>query len=421
MGARYSQTLLNSDSELNGAVFSGAWGASFTPSFMSELGVMQRPRPDYDPKGIPLGGFRLYPVLGLGLGDNDNVFSTSSATQGDTFFDIDPSLSLRSQWGRNALSIYGGAQSTIYNKLSSETVTDWAVGSAGRVDFLEHSDIRANVYYDALHEPRTSPDIPGLAAKPTGFSLFHSDLAIDHRPGRAEITVGASLDDYKYQDTALIGGGELNNAGRDEDVYTVFTRGSYDFSPGYSAFIGASYEDRNFIKSVDINGEDRDSLGYRVNVGTKFFISHLVQGQVFVGYLSQNFKAPLKSVDGIDYGANISWYPTPLWTVHVSVDHAIDDTDLGAASATNDLRINAGVDYELLRDVLVTGQIGYTNQDFVGIARHDEIPGAGLQVTWLINHNISLSGQYQYAQRSSNALNQDYSQNIFLFAAKLQI
>ncbi len=46
------------------------------PSALADgpVGVMDRARPDYDPKGLPLGGFRLRPALDIGVTATDNVF-----------------------------------------------------------------------------------------------------------------------------------------------------------------------------------------------------------------------------------------------------------------------------------------------------------------------------------------------------------
>ena len=422
--ANYYQYLLNGDAVLNGAVLDGAWQSSFASSYLNELGVMQRPRPDYDAKGLPLGGFRLYPVLDLDAGYTDNVFA-NAAKQGDYFSEIDPSLDLRSQWGRDLLDVYGGSQTTTYSKYSSENMTNYDVGSSGRVDILDDTDLRANVYYDGLHEPRTSPDLPGNAATPTAYELFHSDAAFDFKPNRLGITIGGSYDNYNYQNTPLIGGGILNNADRNENINTAYGRVSYDFSPGYSAFVGASYDDRNFLKTVDLFGFDRSSSGYHIDAGSQFFISHLVQGQIFVGYLDETFKTAgllnLPNINALDYGANVNWYVTPLLTLHLGAARTIDDTTVPGASASDDQAVFASADYELLRDVIVQGQVGYLNSKFVGTTRTDSVPTAGAEVTWLINHNFRLNLQYNYSNRNSDVIGAQYTQNTVMLGLQAQL
>lgn len=423
--ARYDQFILNGDSVLNGAVLGGAWQTSFADALENELGVMQRPRTDYEPKGLPLGGFRLFPVLDLDAGYNDNVYATKHAN-GDGFFEVNPSLTLRSQWERDTLNIYAGTQTTLYDKYSTENTTDFDVGSTLRLEFGDATDLRANVYYDGLHEPRTSPNLLGNAAEPTHFKLFHSDLMLDRKPNRFGITVGGVYDNYNYDNTRLVGGGHLNNADRDESIYTVFGRVSYDFSPGYSGFIGVSYEGRNYTHVPDLYGYDRSSTGYHIDAGTQFFISRLVQGQIFAGYLKQNFKnqsglLSLSDISALDYGANINWYVTPLLTVHLGAARTIDDTTLPGASATDDQTVYLNADYELRRDIIIQGQVGFLSQRFVGLSRTDDVPTAGAEITWLINHNFRAYLQFNYNDRNSDVSGADYTQNIVMLGLRSQL
>ncbi len=50
-----------------------------------DVGVMDRARPAYDAKGIPLGGFRLFPSLDVVGTYDDNVFRLPTG-QSDYFF-----------------------------------------------------------------------------------------------------------------------------------------------------------------------------------------------------------------------------------------------------------------------------------------------------------------------------------------------
>jgi hypothetical protein len=422
--ANYDEYLLNGDAVLNGGVLNGAWQTSFASSFVNELGVMDRPRPDYTAKGLPLGGFRLYPTLGLAGGYDSNVFFSSKAAS-DEFAVISPSIDLQSQWGRDSLSVYGGAQSTFYDKNSSQNFTNWDVGTSGRADVMGASDIRVNVFYDGLSQPLSSPNTPGNASKPTTFDLFHADAAFDTKPNRLGLTVGASYDNYSYQNTPLVGGGVENNSPANEGILTAYARASYDFSPGYSAFIGGSYNNRNFQDTYDPFGYDRDSNGYQAVGGTQFFISHLIQGQVYGGYGGQTFDTgvhlKLPNVSYFDYGANINWYVTPLLTIHLDASRSIDDTVLQGASASDDQQVYGGFDYEFLRDVLVQAQVGYLNQKFIGITRTDEVPTANVGVTWLLNHNFSLSAHYYYNDRTSSVPGIGFSQNVVMLGLKAQL
>src|SRR5258708_24184918 len=78
--------------------------------------VTTRPRPDYDPLGIRLGSFLLFPQFGLQESFDSNIFATQNAAKGDFITSLDPSLDLRSNWNNHALNFHADSHSTLYGK-----------------------------------------------------------------------------------------------------------------------------------------------------------------------------------------------------------------------------------------------------------------------------------------------------------------
>src|SRR5689334_21605002 len=73
----------------------------------------------YPPKGMPLGGFRLFPTLDLLGVYDDNVYKTPDPTIGSFYFVEKPELRLASQWGRHELDLYGGVEIFEYTHTTS--------------------------------------------------------------------------------------------------------------------------------------------------------------------------------------------------------------------------------------------------------------------------------------------------------------
>src|SRR6202012_4164459 len=126
-----------------------------TPSYIGttqqDIGVMDRPRPEYDAKGIPLGGFRLFPTLGVTANYDDNVFRQPDG-QSDWYFEETPELRLESQWGRHFFEVYAGADNYDYSKNSRLNLTDWTAGLDGRYDLSRAANIAIAGYYGGFHE-----------------------------------------------------------------------------------------------------------------------------------------------------------------------------------------------------------------------------------------------------------------------------
>jgi hypothetical protein len=390
---------------LTGLAIPAAAEDSVAPTYVGmtpeDVGVMQRSRPEYDAKGIPLGGFRLFPSLDASANYDDNVLRTPTATS-DWFFEEAPSLRLQSQWGRHFLEVYGGLDNYNYASLSRLNLTDWTVGSDGRLDISRAVDLNAAASYGEYHEQLSSPNTVGFQKSPNRYDKTHAEATGRFQPNRLGFSIGGSFDRYDWLNTPEIGGGTLFNTDRNEDDYQGFAKVNYDFSPGYSGYIKGLYDSRQFDLPIDRTGVDRASHGYRVDAGVNLQITHLVAGEIFVGYLDQQFKAPLKDISGVDYGVNLDWFATPVLTVHLNGAHQINDVVLVNTSASDDKLIKLSADYEFRRNIIFTGYVSYTDSKLTGTTRDDNYPGAGIGMKYLLNEYMSANLNYNYSERSSN-------------------
>ncbi len=375
-------------------------------------GVMERLRPGYDAKGIEAGPFRLKPSLDVGGGFDDNVYRTETGKQSDFYYSGDLGFSLKTDSSRHMFELYGDVKRTQYSKLDKESRTDWNAGADSRIDLWDGANIDGDVSYTRTHEPRYSPDEPTGAAEPTEFSIWHSAGNFNWRPSSFGFKAGYTYDRFNYSDTALIGGGTASNGDRDHRRYRAVAETSYDFGPDYSLFLRGAYDVRNFDESLDRNGYDRDSNGWRGEVGARFALTHLLHGEIYGGYARQSFKdAALKDIRAIVYGASLDWYATELMTVHLGASRTFNDTTLAGVSATDDQLIRLGIDYEILRDLIGQASVGYTSSKFVGIDRTDKFIDAAFTLRWLINEYMSLEAGYTFSRRNSSVAGEDYTDN----------
>ena len=375
-------------------------------------GVLGRIRPDYDAKGVPLGGFRFFPSLDVGATYTDNVYYTNTDEKTDTIFTIAPRLDLQSQWARHAVELYAGLQQQQYVNFGSETQTNWDVGGSGRLDLLRGMDLLDNLSFQTNHEPRYSPDALGLQKDPTQFEVFHESLEGDYKPNNLGFQLIGTYEDYNYNDVPLIGGGILSNRDRDRGLLTGFAKVSYDFSPGYTVFVQSAYNDRNYSLHLDRSGVDRDSDGWRGDAGVDILLTHLIEGEFYVGYEDEEYKLPLQNVSGLDYEATVHWYATNLITVNIGAEHDIVDTILTGYSATNDQQLFVDADYELLRNLILRGTLTYSDTKFKGgIERDDNYWTFDLSAQYLINRYFSLNADYLFNTRASSVPFSQYNNN----------
>jgi uncharacterized protein (PEP-CTERM system associated) len=72
------------------------------------------------------------------------------------------------------------------------------------------------------------------------------------------------------------------------------------------------------------------------------------------------------------------------------------------------------VNHELLRNVLLNGNVGYIRDDFEGVDRTDNTLRAGAGVSYLLNRHLSLDAKYDFSTRDSDENDEEYTRNRFL-------
>lgn len=381
--------------------------------------VAERPRPDLDPLGARMGGFLLFPSLGVSMQYNDNIFAEESNTVDDFITVISPQLLMRSDWNRHMLEFSGGADIARYIDNSREDYEHYNVGARGRVDVLRDTHLRAGVNYQALTEERGSPD-DARGINPTEYSVLTPSIGAFHRFNRVSLDVDGRLARLDYENTRT-STGIIDNQGRDRKRYEAAFRAGYEIIPQYEAFLRVTLNRIRYDEAVDRLGFDRDSDGYEIVAGTRIDLTGILFGDVFAGYRSQNYDDPrLRTVSGLSFGGELTWNVTGLTTVKASLSRTVEETTLSGASGFLSTTVGGSIDHELLRNLLVGARLSYTLNDYEGIAREDAEYRAGVYGRYLMHRNLYLSLQYDYRERDSNVSGADFAKNVVMFRVDTQ-
>jgi hypothetical protein len=408
------------------------------------------PDPYFQPKGIPLEGpFRFYPSLLVGVSYDDNVFRTPAAASDDFFFTIAPSLDLNYNTSRATVDLFANAGFYEYSRLTTVDNSNYNSGVQGLYQISEAAYMSGGAGWALLSEPLSSPNTAGFQAGPTQYQDANAHGEWSYKPNRLGVTIGGTYDAYSFNSAPVIGGGRIFNFDRNNQVAAGYVTVSYDFSPGYSAFVTGSYNDDNYtrpdFRTDPVNGILRSSHGFKVDAGLSVLLGDLAQGKVYLGYINQDYNQShtffipgtagpqvLHNVDGLDFGADLYWYPTELLTVHLGAARNLVNTTLAGASAGDDRGINLGLQYELTRRIQLTGSFSYDDTFYNGTARplalptplpnrDDQTYSIGVGGKWLISHYVNATLDYRYTDRSSNIANVQYTDNTIMLGLNLQI
>jgi len=384
--------------------------------------VRNRARPEVDPLGVRLGGFTLFPQLGLQPMFNDNIFAEEDNEVSDFITIIRPRAALESNWGNHALNFEGRAAIGRYLDNDNEDYDDFRLSADGRYDITRNSYTIAGLSYLQDHIPRgSSEDVNGET--PTVYTSAGATAGYFQRFNRLGINFDGAFRRLEF-DNVQSPTGPIDNSDRDRDVVSIRGRVSYQLARRYEPFLGGGINYRDYDRDVDDTGVNRDSQGYDVIVGTRFDVTGVIFGEVFVGYLSQNFDDnAFQSIDDFQPGLELTWTPTGLTTFNALVARTVNDTIVSGASGILDTELSLRVDHELLRTLILTAQLSARNEDFQGIDRDDDVYEASFGAMYLMNRYLYLSMRYQYRQRESTGADArpDFSQNVVWLRIETQL
>lgn len=393
--------------------------------------VLSRPRPDYDPLGIRAGSFLIFPSVGVSTTYDSNILATPTATKSDIYITEQPGVTVSSDWNRHAVGMSASGQFKQYTSHDSENVNNAAYDARGRYDIANGEYVSADAGYALQHEDRSAPTAPGNAKNPVEYHVTGGYLAYVRELRRVGFRVDTTVTSYSYNNQADANGALIRENDRDRVEYVVAPRVSYEYIPDYQAFLRVLGNLRRYnrfdeqtclalqgtptVPAVFCNPANpnqsarRNSQGYEVDTGTAIKLTGIVTAEVYLGWLHQEYQSALfQDVNGPSFGGNLLWSVTPLTSLKGSFSQSVAETTLAGSSSSYETNLLLSVEHELLRNVLLSGSLGFVRDNYngeliTGKNRIDNTYGAGVGARYLMNRNVRLTADLSFSKRSSNA------------------
>ena len=376
--------------------------------------VLGRDRPELNPIGLRISGFVLSPSISVGTSFNDNIFATQNDEKSDLVTTISPAVLIASDWNQHSLRLSGEGTLTRYATNDVEDHETFNLTADGRLDVYKDMNVSGALGYQLGSEERGSVDDAG-GLNPTEFTIGTLAGDIFNKWNRLSARAGGRYQAYDFDDVATTTG-SINNDDRDRAEYVLDARIGYEIQSEYEAFVQLIWTMVDYESALDDNGLNRDSDGYEIRVGTRIDLTGLLFGDVFIGYVNRDYDdAALRTVDKVVGGVDLTWNITPLTTIKGGFGRQISETTLATASGSISTKLQASVDHELLRNVIISAVTSVSTDDFEGSTREDDNLRAGIGAKYLLNRNFSILLNYDHLKRDSNASGADYtSNNVFL-------
>ena len=365
-----------------------------------DLPVKKRVHPGYEPVGIRAGSWMFNPSMITGGFFDSNVFSSATAKRADLAAVFEPSLRAHTMWERHGIDLKLDTQSTVYKENSSLNQNNASLKGNAWIDLAHDLAVLSSFQVAHLNEGVGTLSSPANAITPTPYNLLSGDVTLRKQFNRLTTSIGFRTDSYDYGSARAQDGTVINQDARDGQIYSLHSRIDYAISSVLGVFGGVEGNQRD-IRGLP--GHTLDSQGYRALTGVTVGFSNLITGEFGVGHVQQRFVDPtIGTIDGPSYRARLVWRPTRLLDVHLKAEQLVTQTSVTSSTGVLANAVQLGVDYELMRNVIVSVAGGYETDRFFGQARKDRVTTSDARVKYLLNRFGSISAYYQYTNRNSD-------------------
>jgi hypothetical protein len=392
--------------------------------------VTNRPRPEFDPIGLRVGDFFWFPRGELGEAYNSNIFATPSRPTYDLITVVQPGFDLLSIFPRHALNFHAASASQFYADHPAQDTQDAVIGVDGRLDVATGRAFYGSAQVAHQHISYGSPNNPGNIAQPVTYWDYIARAGYSEGGRRFSYQIDFGVEAAQYNAAPLVGGGVSPQSSQDVSISQGAVRANYEIIPDYQGYVRFATSLYNYWHTTPPSGPTAqggvrpNSTVYRADVGLQILPRHIVYGEVYGGYLVQDFAlSSLGSTSAPDYGGRLVWNVTRLTTLTFNGARTFQtgtpsSPNVPAAGAAGNGYLASTIavngDHELLRNVLLNVNGYYENDNFQGINRSDNFFNVGAGVRYLVNRHLFLGGSYNFQRRNSTLAGASYSQNLVL-------
>ena len=373
--------------------------------------VTEQLRPGYDQVGFRSGSFIFLPYVLSTVNFDDNVYSTRQKTS-DVVFRVAPVLQMKSDWSRNSLDGEIGVEGVKYVNQQKLDHINAHAGGVGKFELGSNSNV---VVESRFVRSGDSMPLTGLPSQdgPIVSNAWSDALTLNAKANRFLFSAGVNWSYTNYENAKSFGV-PVDQSYRNGYILNYVGRVGYEISPSSNVFFQPSYNIRRYKNSAS------NSDGYRLFAGASTELSRLVVGEVYGGYLYQNFKSPLiPTANSYGFGGRVMWYPTQLLTVTGSISRDIGDPSATGTTPPVATSFSLQTDYSTYHNILWSTQGSYTQSKYTAPSYYDYMYTASTGLTYFFNRWMqgTISVQRQWRENASVA-NNNYNRDLFTIGVK---
>jgi hypothetical protein len=381
----------------------------------------KRVQSEYEAKGFDIRGVKLLPRIDSGVRLDNNVLSSGADAQSDGAATVSGVLDMRYVRPRRFLQASLTAETNRYFDLTEQNRNNYSASLATGGLIGQSTNYYARAAYRNQEAARgTSENDLGFGAPLERKSVDISG-GLSHDFGGFGVRNETSFSNIDYGDVETADG-PVSQDFRDRNAFSNSTTLSVDVSERMALLANGMVSKSNFTNE-DAAEPSRDSRSLSAGGGFSYNLTELVSSSVIVGYRKTDFTDEgYADCEGLSVAASVDWHPTPLLSIALKSGQEIVTSAFSQVDAVTLTRTSVTADYELLRNLIITGSIGYARENFENLDATAERYDARLGGDYKLNRHVAIGVRGSYADRalsSAAAPGQDFDR--FTLAFRLSV
>jgi hypothetical protein len=348
--------------------------------------VTSRLRPDYDYRTVQIGDVVIRPEVSESLGYDSNVLGTSSG-RGSAVLDTTGSLQIVDANSQHQIGLSTSFDDTQYLEQSNFSALNWNASLGGAWQ-LGRDTAFVGYTHQTLNQTPRDLDAP-LLDRPVPYNI--DDFRVGYDAAFNRLTLRPELDVQRLTfSNGSVNGQPYLQTFRDRTVIAPSLVAGYELAERRQLVLAVT-DASALYDTTDTTGLRHNYNDVSVLAGIDDDLDGVIRIRALVGYETRNFaSAAFKTIQAPIAEATLIYTPTGLTTVTATVTRRIADSSDETTTGYTETDAQVMVDHEYLRNVLLHGEVGVTDDIYPG-GGTQTLYEAGAGVTWLLNRNMRLS------------------------------
>lgn len=366
----------------------------------------------YDPVGIRIGSFVIYPEAELGVLTNSNVFR-SSRPAADFAYDTRGTVRVVSDWRVHALELRAIGRASFYDRFETENDGTWGVDARGRLDISRRSNIEIALSHLSDKDIRSLIDSPVNATRRGDVTTDRAAASFNQQLGRATLQLRGSLTDVNFSSVPSTNGTVINNDSRNYTQQDGAVRIAYALNRHAAVFVDTALREREYAVAAG-DGFLRSSTSERYRLGVQFSpLGSILRGEISAGWGQQTPRdSRLATIQGYLLDASLAWRATALTSFLLSLRSEFYDTTFPNSPGTLAREVGLEVRHAFQRQLIGTAAVRHAWAPYEGVSLEDKLLTGELGLDLYVNGNVSLYARLQHLDFQSTDRTRNYIDDI---------